>query len=145
MRSRVGAILPAFCTALGKTLLSDLPESEVSGWAAAQTFPRMTPNTVTSAKRLLKELRAVRVRGYALDEEEHELGVRCVAAPVRNHEGKVVAAISVAGPTERMPRTLVGSDMAMKIVAAAHAISLDLGAGALAAHTAAQPAHGGRR
>jgi DNA-binding IclR family transcriptional regulator len=145
MRSRVGAILPAFCTALGKTLLSDLPESEVTAWAAAQTFPRMTPNTITSAKRLLKELRAVRARGYALDEEEHELGVRCVAAPIRNHEGKVVAAISVAGPTERMPRTLVGSDAAMRIVAAAKAISLDLGAGAQVVHTASQKAHGGRR
>jgi len=145
MRSRVGAILPAFCTALGKTLLSDLPEPEVTAWAAGQTFPRMTPNTITSAKRLLKELRTVRVRGYALDEEEHELGVRCVAAPVRNHEGKVVAAISVAGPTERMPRTLVGSEVAMKIVAAAHAVSLDLGAGAQVVHTASQKAHGGRR
>ena len=145
MRSRVGAILPAFCTALGKTLLSDLPEPEVTAWAAGQTFPRMTPNTITSAKRLLKELRTVRVRGYALDEEEHELGVRCVAAPVRNHEGKVVAAISVAGPTDRMPRTLVGSEVAMKIVAAAHAVSLDLGAGAQVVHTASQKAHGGRR
>jgi DNA-binding IclR family transcriptional regulator len=104
----------------------------------------MTPNTITSAKRLLKELRAVRARGYALDEEEHELGVRCVAAPVRNHEGKVVAAISVAGPTDRMPRTLAGSDVAAKVVAAAHAISLDLGAGAFV-HKAAQAAHGGRR
>ena len=144
MRSRVGAILPAFCTALGKTLLSDLPEADVTAWAGAQTSPRMTPNTITSAKRLLKELRAVGARGYALDEEEHELGVRCVAAPVRNHEGKVVAAISVAGPTERMPRTLAGSDIASKVVAAAHAISLDLGAGTLV-HAAAQPAHGGRR
>jgi DNA-binding IclR family transcriptional regulator len=130
MRSRVGAILPAFCTALGKTLLAGLQEAEVGAWAGAETFPRMTPNTITSAKRLLKELRAVRVRGYALDEEEHELGVRCVAAPVRNHEGKVVAAISVAGPTDRMPRTLAGSDIASKVAAAAHAISLDLGAGA---------------
>jgi IclR family KDG regulon transcriptional repressor len=144
MRSRVGAILPAFCTALGKTLLSDLPESEVTAWAVSQTFPRMTPNTITSARRLLKELRTVRARGYALDEEEHELGVRCVAAPIRNHEGKVVAAISVAGPTERMPRTLAGSEVAMRIVAAATAISLDLGAGARL-HTASQKAHGGRR
>src|SRR5262245_46472853 len=144
MRSRVGAILPAFCTALGKTLLADLPEPAVAEWESSQTFPCMTPSTSTSAKRLVKDLRTVRARGYALDEEEHELGVRCVAAPVRNHEGKVVAAISVAGPTERMPRTLTGSDVATRVVAAAHAISLDLGAGAFV-QTAAQPAHGGRR
>src|SRR5262245_42001901 len=57
MRSRVGAILPAFCTALGKTLLADLPEAEVSAWAGAETFPRMTHNTIISASRLIKELR----------------------------------------------------------------------------------------
>ena len=145
MRSRVGAILPAFCTALGKTLLCHRPEAEVAAWAAAQKFPSMTPRTITSARRLLKELRDTRARGYALDEEEHELGVRCVAAPVRNHEGKVIAAISVAGPTERMPRTLAGSDIARAVVAAAQAISLDLGAGSLGVDAGAKPAHGGRR
>ena len=84
-------------------------------------------------------------RGYGLDEEERELGVRCIAAPVRNHEGRVVAAISVAGPTERLPRTLAGSEVANAVVAAAQAISLDLGAGTTAGHDAALPAHGGRR
>jgi DNA-binding IclR family transcriptional regulator len=144
MRSRVGAILPAFCTALGKTLLSSLPEEEVAAWAASQKFPSLTPRTITSPKRLLKELGVTRQRGYALDEEEHEMGVRCVAAPIRNHQGHVIAAISVAGPTDRMPRTLAGSPVATAVVAAAHAISVDLGAGAIAAH-AGQPAHGGRR
>jgi len=54
--------------------------------------------------------------------------VRCIAAPVRNHQGEVVAAISVAGPTERMPRVLVGSDTAKAVVAAAQEISIHLGA-----------------
>jgi len=148
MRSRVGAILPAFCTALGKTLLSHRPEPDVAKWAASQKFRSMTPHTITSAKRLLKELRDVRARGYAVDEEEHELGVRCVAAPVRNHHGEVVAAISVAGPSDRLPRTLAGSDTAKAVVAAAHAISLDFGAGSHAPvedADAARPSHGGRR
>ena len=141
MRSRVGAILPAYCTALGKALLSHQPEADVAAWAARQRFPSMTPRTITSARRLIQELRAVRARGYALDEEEHELGVRRVAAPVRNHHGEVVAAISVAGPTDRLPRTLTGSHVAHAVVAAAHAISQDLGA----VEAAGQPAHGGRR
>ena len=128
MRSRAGAILPAYCTGLGKVLLANRPEEEVSAWVATQSFKAWTPHTITARKRLIEELRATRARGYAIDEQEHELGVRCVAAPVRNHQGEVVAAISVAGPTERMPRTLVGSDTAKAVVAAAQEISLHLGA-----------------
>ena len=145
MRARTGAILPAYCTALGKTLLAYEPREVVAAWAATQTFAALTPHTITSARRLLKELRATRERGYGIDEQERELGVRCVAAPVRNHEGRIVAAISVAGPTERLPRTLVDSDVATTVVAAARAISMDLGAESIAGYDAAQPAHGGRR
>lgn len=128
MRSRAGAILPAYCTGLGKTLLAFRPEAEVEAWAMKQTFKPLTPHTLTSSERLLEDLRVIRTRGYGLDEEELEVGVRCIAAPVRNHESTVVAAISVAGPSERMPRTLAGSDMAKSVVAAAHEISIDLGA-----------------
>src|SRR5438874_6240547 len=97
MRSRAGAILPAYCTALGKTLLAYRPESEVQAWMATQRFPALTPHTITSAKRLLKEIRLIREQGFGIDEEEREHGVRCVAAPIRNHSGDVVAAISIAG------------------------------------------------
>ena len=148
MRSRAGAILPAYCTGLGKTLLAFRPEGEVEAWAATQTFTALTPRTITSAKRLMRELRAIRERGYGLDEEEREKGVCCIAAPVRSHSGQVVAAISVAGPSQRMPRALAGSDMAGAVVAAAAAISIDLGAesvGRVELYGAASPAHGGRR
>src|SRR5262249_58579685 len=100
---------------------------EVAAWAATQRFPSITPNTITSARRLLKNLREIRERGYGLDLEERERGVCCVAAPIRNHTGDVVAAISVAGPRQRMPKELAGSSVAAAGVAAAHAISLDLG------------------
>jgi DNA-binding IclR family transcriptional regulator len=149
MRSRAGAILPAYCTGLGKTLLAYKPEPEVRAWAATQKFAALTPNTITSARRLLKELDVIRQRGYGLDEEEREKGVSCIAAPVFNHTGDVVAAISVAGPTGRMPRQLAGSDIAVAVVAAARAISVDLGSveevGSLEVYRAASPAHGGRR
>jgi IclR family transcriptional regulator, acetate operon repressor len=148
MRSRAGAILPAYCTGLGKTLLAFRPEAEVRAWAATQKFAALTPRTITSAKRLLKDLAGIRERGYGLDEEEREKGVTCVAAPIFNHTGDVVAAISVAGPTERMPRALVGSDVAAAVVAAARAISIDLGAveeGPVDVYRAAPAAHGGRR
>jgi IclR family transcriptional regulator, KDG regulon repressor len=149
MRSRAGAILPAYCTGLGKALLAFRPEAEVAAWAATQKFAALTPRTITSAKRLIKELAVIRERGYGLDQEEREKGVTCIAAPIFNHTGDVVAAISVAGPTERMPRELVGSDVAMAVVAAARAISVDLGAvdavAAVDELRAASPAHGGRR
>ena len=128
MRSRAGAILPAYCTGLGKTLLAYRPEAEVEAWAARQKFPALTPHTITSPKRLLKELRVIRQRGYGLDEEEREKGVCCIAAPISNHRGEIVAAISVAGPCQRMPQDLAGSEMASVVVAAARAISIDLGA-----------------
>jgi len=147
MRSRAGAILPAYCTGLGKTLLAFRPEAEVAGWAAAQRFPALTPRTITSAKRLLKDLRGIRERGYGLDLEEREKGVSCIAAPVHNHTGDVVAAISVAGPSQRMPPELVGSDIAAAVVAAANAISIDLGFidRPVESYGAASSAHGGRR
>jgi DNA-binding IclR family transcriptional regulator len=148
MRARAGAILPAYCTGLGKSLLAYSPAAEVEAWAATQKFPALTPRTITSAKRLLKDLAGIRERGYGLDEEEREKGVTCVAAPIFNHTGDVVAAISVAGPTERMPRALVGSDVAAAVVAAARAISIDLGAveeGPVDVYRAAPAAHGGRR
>ncbi len=148
MRSRAGAILPAYCTGLGKTLLAFRPEADVRAWAATQKFAALTPRTITSAKRLLNDLAGIRERGYGLDEEEREKGVTCVAAPIFNHTGDVVAAISVAGPTERMPRDLVGSDVAAAVVAAARAISIDLGAveeGPVDVYRAAPAAHGGRR
>ncbi len=149
MRSRTGAILPAYCTGLGKTLLAFLPEADVEAWAATQKFAPLTPRTITSAKRLLKELRMIRARGYAVDDEEREKGVRCVAAPIRNHNGDVVAAVSVAGPIDRMPQNLAGSDVTAAVLAAAREISIDLGhvedVGGIESYGATLPAHGGRK
>ena len=149
MRSRAGAILPAYCTALGKTLLAYMPDGEVEAWAATQKFPALTPTTISSARRLLKELRVIRERGYGIDDEEREKGLRCLAAPIRNHHGDVVAAISVAGPIDRLPQDLIGSDVAEAVLAAARAISIDLGAaddeGAIESHRATARVHGGRR
>jgi len=147
MQSRAGAILPAHCTALGKTLLAYLPEAEVAGWASTAKFEALTPYTRTSPAELLDELRLVRQRGYALDEQEHEIGVRCIAAPIRNHRGEVVAAISVAGPEYRMPEDVVDSPMLAQVCASARAISRELGAhedsGSFAGFGAVTTAHGG--
>ena len=127
MKSRAGAVLPAHCTGLGKALLAFRPPEEVAAHYRVAGLPRFTPSTITDVDALLAELDAIRRRGYATDEEEREIGVRCVAAPVRDHRGEVVAAISVAGPGERLPRPLVDSHTAEQVVTCAAAISNHLG------------------
>lgn len=145
MTSRAGAILPAYCTGLGKAQLAFRARELVEAWAPLQTFRRLTPHTITTAAGLMEELASIRHRGYALDDEEREPGVRCIAAPVRDHDGEVVAAISVAGPSDRMPQELADSDMARQVISAAANISRRLGYrggpldAALPAVAAAQP------
>jgi DNA-binding IclR family transcriptional regulator len=149
MRSRVGGIVPAYCTGLGKTLLAYKPEAAVVSWLSSQKLTPMTPQTMTSPRRLLKELRSIRERGYGIDEQEHEVGVRCVAAPVFNHAGEVVAAVSVAGPADRMPRPLAGSPTVNALLESTRAISAELGAVSEGIsdelNRAISTAHGGRR
>jgi DNA-binding IclR family transcriptional regulator len=127
MKSRAGAILPAHCTGLGKALLAHRPPEEVAAWYRREGLPRFTPSTITSVEALLAELEAVRRRGYAIDEQERELGVRCIAAPIRDATGAVVAAVSVAAPGERLPAQLAGSAVAAQVVACAAGISRHLG------------------
>lgn len=127
MVSHVGAILPAYCTALGKALLTFQDEDLVYAWATTQEFVRLTPNTVPSAGHLMEELRRIRERGYSIDNEERELGVRCVGAPIFDRDANAIAAISLGAPTGRLPRNLEGSRVAMHVVAAAQAISRELG------------------
>lgn len=127
MRSRVGAVLPANCTGLGKAMLAYRSRPAVERWCRTQTFPRLTSTTLTSAEELLRELDVIAARGFALDMGEREPEVRCVAAPVRDVTGTVVAAISAAGPRERMSAELAASDLARHVVTVARALSGDLG------------------
>jgi DNA-binding IclR family transcriptional regulator len=141
MVSHVGAILPAYCTALGKALLAFQDEDMVYAWASTQQFVRLTANTVSTADELMDELRRIRERGYSIDNEERELGVRCVGAPVFDREARATAAISLGAPSSRLPRQLEGSEVAMHVVAAGLAISRELG---YVRRTAAQLTGGSR-
>ncbi|MDQ7848881.1 MAG: IclR family transcriptional regulator [Armatimonadota bacterium] len=127
MKSRVGAMLPAYCTALGKALLAFSPAELVRRYLVAVPLVAQTPHTITRRQRLLQELESVRRRGYAIDRGEREVSVRCIAAPVFNHEGAVAAAVSVAGPAERMPWPLEDSPLAAQVVKTARAISAAVG------------------
>ncbi|MDR7401928.1 MAG: IclR family transcriptional regulator [Armatimonadota bacterium] len=100
--SRVGGRCPIHCTGVGKAFLAFLSESQVRRLLTRYGLRRYTPTTITSVERLLRELRQIRQRGYSIDRSEHDPEVRCVGAPIFNHEGQVIASISAAGPAYRM-------------------------------------------
>jgi len=97
----VGMRLPIHCTASGKVFLAYMPPEDLAGLLTGP-LTRHTPNTMTSPDQLLKELEVVRQLGYACDHEELEMGIMAVAVPIRNKDGKVLAAMSVPSPISRM-------------------------------------------
>lgn len=102
MTSSIGRRLPLYQTSVGKAILAQLSLEEVEKvWQASQ-IEKKTPNTITSWPDFLIELDKVRQAGYAIDNEENELGVRCLGAAIFNHRGEVEGAISVSGPTFRV-------------------------------------------
>ena len=102
MPSRVGRYIPTYCTSLGKAMLSCLDDQEVKSILRRQTLKPHTENTVKNIHQLLADLGSVRKRGYAVDNEEIEIGLRCVGAPLRDYTGGMVGAISVAAPSARL-------------------------------------------
>jgi DNA-binding IclR family transcriptional regulator len=102
MGSKLGARNPVYCTSLGKAILAYLQENEVDQILAASRMEARTRNTITNVLALKRELGRIRDRGFAIDDEEIEDGVRCIAAPVLNASSRAVAAVSVSGPSSRI-------------------------------------------
>jgi DNA-binding IclR family transcriptional regulator len=97
----IGSRAPLHVTAVGKLFLAEGGDDAVRAYARATRLPAYTPNTFAQSKRLQQEILKVRERGYALDNEEAELGVGCIGAPVRDAQGTMVAGLSVSAPRER--------------------------------------------
>jgi len=91
-----GTRVPAYCTANGRVLLSALPQAEVDAWIARQKLEPLTPNTVTLPERLRIEIARARSRGYAIVDQELELGLRTISVPLKNYRGEVLAAMNVS-------------------------------------------------
>lgn len=102
MYSQIGNASPVYCTGVGKAALSVLPEASVAELAAAIPFQRFTENTLVSAESLLAELSGIRKVGCAFDREEHEQGIRCVAAPIWTPDRSLVGGVSITGPAYRL-------------------------------------------
>ncbi|XEQ91325.1 HTH-type transcriptional regulator XynR [Sporomusa carbonis] len=126
IRSQVGGRNPAYCTGVGKVLLSGLDERQIDSMYAGKTLKKYTENTVGDLAGLIHQIRQVREQGYAYDMEEFELDLRCIAAPVRDSEGAVIAAISLSGPSNRLLDTKM-DDIAINLVKTALQISRRLG------------------
>jgi len=102
MKSRIGNRAPMYCTATGKAMLAFLPEEEVLKIWKSSKIIRLTENTITDFILYKKELQEIKKIGYAIDDEENEMGVKCVGAPILNIKGDVAGAISVSGPIHRI-------------------------------------------
>ena len=97
-----GSRKPLYCTGLGKAFLAFMPEDKRKGLLDRMEFIRFTGHTITARKELEKQLQTFLEQGYAVDNEENEEGLFCLAAPVYGPDGVMKAAISTAGPKERM-------------------------------------------
>lgn len=127
MFARVGSRGPAHATGSGKMLLSSLTEDELDRLFEGVALERYTSETITDLPILKKELQRIRRQGYAIDLGERDEDVRCAAAPIRNHEGKMVAAISVSGPHTRITSYYLNNELVDIVLNVAREMSKRLG------------------
>lgn len=122
----IGKRAPAYCTGVGKALLAFQPQDKIRSFFQNKR-KKYTANTITDADELEEELDRVRKEGFAVDNMEHEEGVRCVATSIRNYEGKVIASISISGPSIRITEEKI-PQFALMVRKTAETISKKLGA-----------------
>lgn len=127
MQARVGARTQVHASAGAKAILAWLPADELNRVIDAWPLARLTPNTLVTKAELLQHLAEIRERGYSVDREELEIGLRCVGAPVRDQTGEVVAGIAASGPRHRVDDAEI-ERLGQVVRNAADAISARLGA-----------------
>ncbi len=126
MVSRIGLRMPMYCTGVGKAMLAQMSEREVREIWKASPIEKFTENTITDWDVLLRELAEIRLRGYAVDNEENELGVRCIAACVQDYTGRADAAFSISAPAVRMSSERL-RELAVYVLQTRRDISRELG------------------
>lgn len=126
MNAPVGQRSPIHVTALGKCLLAWLPEEQIAEIMDGYDFVRKTNKSIGSFTEFVQQLQQARERGYAMDDEESVLGMRCIAAPVRDFTGKVIAAVSISG-TSKLIQTSAAGELAGTVQRGASELSRRLG------------------
>jgi len=116
---------PAYCTGVGKAILAFQPQAVIERTLAAG-MRAYTTNTLTTPEALYEDLKRTRERGYAIDNAEHQIWVRCIAAPIRNATGRVFAAVSVTGSAERITESRT-AQLSELVIQTANSISRHIG------------------
>ncbi|MGD6943194.1 IclR family transcriptional regulator [Cytobacillus gottheilii] len=127
MYSRIGSRAPMYCTGVGKVLLSGKDQEQFEEIAAKTDFITRTENTIRSRDELKREVETIRAQGYALDNIENEEGIRCIAAPIYDYTGKIIASFSISGPSSRITMERIDDELQNKIQETARNISKQLG------------------
>lgn len=124
---RVGRMLPAYCTAAGKVLLAGVTDKARQHYLAGEEFRQHATKTISNRDNLLRELETITAEGYALEDEELDVGVRGIAAPIRDYTGGIVGAICVSGPLMRFDGVRMQEVLIPLVKRAAAEISRRLG------------------
>jgi IclR family transcriptional regulator, KDG regulon repressor len=127
MYSRIGSRAPMHSTAVGKILLSDKSQKDFDDLVSKMNFVRKTPTTITSKEEFVKEIEKVKMQGYALDNIENEEVIRCIASPIFDHKGKIIASFSISGPSNRVTLEYIESTLIDKVREYTNVISRNLG------------------
>ncbi|MEA4841959.1 IclR family transcriptional regulator [Anaerotignum propionicum] len=122
----IGGNEPLYCTAIGKLFLSFLSVQEVKEYFIHSDITNYTNNTITTAEKMIPELAKIAQNGYSIDNEEFYAGLICVAVPVYDYSGKIVAGISISGPSERMVQKKI-DDVLPKLKKSCEKLSLHFG------------------
>jgi DNA-binding IclR family transcriptional regulator len=130
--TETGVKLPVHCTGVGKALLSGLDPYKIKEIVRKKGMEKYTETTITDADKLLAEIEKIKKQGFATDQQEFMIGLRCIAIPVFNHAEKVACAISISGPISRMSGAVFESKK-KHLIKAAHEISKKMGYGGYSA------------
>jgi IclR family transcriptional regulator, KDG regulon repressor len=133
--SRIGRRIPVHCSAVGKVLIAYKSRAELNDILREYDYIRQTKDTIVNERDFLEELEKVRIMGYAVDNQENEPGVRCVAVPIRDHTGQVVAAISMSTLLSRVNDEEL-QDLIVVLKRSADELSSQMGYGIMSSHHA---------
>lgn len=127
MHSRIGKRAMIHSTGVGKVLLSGMEKEEISKIIEEKGLPAKTPKTITTYEELIKRLEKIKEIGYEIDDVENEEGIRCIAAPIFNHVGKIIASFSISGPDIRMTREFIENELVEPVLETSEKISRQMG------------------
>lgn len=124
---RVGSRLPAYCTAAGKIQLAYMTEEELDHYLPSKELKGFTPSTITDRDAFKAHLKKIAEQGYAIDNEEMDIGVCCVGAPIRDYTRRIIGAVSISGPSMRFSMERMEKELIPLVIRAGEDISTKLG------------------